>query len=217
MTTYLITFLEGVLSFISPCILPMIPVYLLYFMGEGEEKKPPYKNALGFVLGFTLIFVALGAISGIVGGFFQEHRKAVDMICGILIVFLGLSFIGIFKLPFLTNNIHGGSKIQPKSFLTTVIFGMVFAFGWSPCVGPFLGSALLLGSQQGSVLEGVMLLFSYSMGLGLPFFLSALLMEQLKDAFAWIKRHYNSINKICGGLLVLLGLLMALGLLNKVL
>lgn len=211
---YVISFLEGIITFISPCLLPMLPVYVTYFAGGGERNvKKTLTGALGFVAGFTVVFVALGALAGTVGGFLREYQNAVNIVSGIIVIFFGLNFLGIIKWTFF----KGARSVRTDSvgFFSAFIFGIVFSVGWTPCVGAFLGSALMLASQQGHVLEGVLMLLIYSLGLGIPFILSAVLIDYLKSAFDWIKRHYNIINTVCGSLLVLIGILMATGLLGR--
>ena len=215
--TYLISFLEGIITFISPCLLPMLPIYVSYFAGgtddgetDGNSTARTLKNALGFVLGFTLVFVAMGALAGTLGGLVRRYQTAVNLVTGLVVVFFGLNFLGIVKL-----NLFRGSRytLDGKSlgFFSTMLFGMVFSIGWTPCVGAFLGSALLLASQQGHVLEGTMMLLAYSLGLGIPFIISAVLIDYLKSAFNWIKRHYRAINIVCGCLLIVIGIMMATG------
>lgn len=208
---YAVAFLEGIITFISPCLLPMLPIYLSYFAGGGERStKKTLRGALGFVAGFTIVFVLLGALAGTLGSFLKEHQTAVNIVSGLIVVFFGLNFLGVVKL-----NLFKGSNRQVNTnnmgFFTAMIFGMVFSIGWTPCVGAFLGSALMLASQQGHVLEGMGMLFVYSLGLGIPFILSAVLIDYLKSAFDWIKRHYDVINKISGVFLILVGILMATG------
>ena len=212
---YLISFFEGILTFISPCLLPMLPVYISYFAGGQQNSKKTLTNALGFILGFTLLFTAMGALAGTVGSFLSRYQTAVNILSGLIVVFFGLNFMGIIKL----NLFRGSAGLQTGNlgFFSSLVFGMVFSIGWTPCVGAFLGSALMLASQQGHVLEGTLMLLTYSLGLGIPFLLSAVLLDQLKGAFNFIKRHYTVINYICGGLLVLMGILMATGILNDVL
>ncbi len=214
---YLVSFLEGVITFVSPCLLPMIPIYVTYFAaGEEESSRTVLKNALGFVLGFTLVFVAMGALAGTVGSFFLQHRTALNVVCGAVVVLFGLYFLGFIKL-----NLFRGPKVSMQGkrlgFPSALLFGIVFSIGWTPCVGAFLGSALLLASQQGSAVVGVAMLLCYSAGLGVPFVASALLIDRLKGAFDAIKRHYELITKVCGWLLVAIGVLMATGLLGNLL
>lgn len=211
---YFISFLEGIITFISPCLLPMLPVYVSYFSGGGQrETKKTVTNALGFILGFTLVFVALGALAGTFGQLLRDHQTAVNLVTGLIVVFFGLNFLGVFRV----NLFQGGGRFTGEvlGFFSALVFGMVFSIGWTPCVGAFLGSALLLAASQGHVLEGVLMLLLYSLGLGIPFFLSAILIDKVKGALGLIKMHYGVINKVCGGLLVLVGVLMATGLFGR--
>lgn len=214
---YLISFLEGIITFISPCLLPMLPIYISYFAGGGERTiKKTLTGAVGFVLGFTVVFVAMGALAGTLGSFLTRYQTWVNLIGGLIVVVFGLNYMGLFRL----NLFRGINRtIQPgeMGFFSAMLFGLVFSIGWTPCVGAFLGSALMLASQQGHVLEGMGMLLCYSLGLGIPFLMSAMLIDKLKSAFNWIKAHYGVINRICGGLLVLVGILMATGTLGRLL
>lgn len=214
---YAISFLEGIITFISPCLLPMLPIYISYFAGGGERtRKKTFLGSLGFVTGFTIIFVAMGALAGTLGSFMKDHQTAVNIISGLIVIFFGLSFLGVFKL----NIFKGNSRLIKKEnsgFFSAALFGMVFSIGWTPCVGAFLGSALALASQQGHVLEGMLMLFIYSVGLGIPFIISAVLIDHLKSAFNFIKKNYKVINVISGSFLILIGLLMATGTLGRLL
>lgn len=214
---YVISFLEGIITFISPCLLPMLPIYISYFAGGGEGGvKRTLTRAVGFVLGFTAVFTAMGALAGTVGSFLREYQTAVNIISGLIVIFFGLNFLGVCKV-----NLFRGSRRSVNTadmgFFSAVLFGVVFSVGWTPCVGAFLGSALMLASQQGHAAEGMLMLLVYSLGLGLPFLFSAVLIGYLKSTFDWIKRHYGLINLISGGLLILIGLLMATGLLGRLL
>ena len=214
---YVISFLEGIITFISPCLLPMLPIYISYFAGGGERSTAKtLKCAVGFVAGFTLIFVMMGALAGTVGSFLKQHQMAVNLVSGAIVIFFGLNFLGVFKL----NIFRGGSRnvsTQNMGFFSAALFGIIFSLGWTPCVGAFLGSALMLASQQGQALAGMLMLLAYSLGLGIPFILSAVLIDQLKSAFDWVKRNYTIINTVSGCLLVLIGVLMATGSLGKLL
>ena len=208
---YVISFLEGIITFISPCLLPMLPIYISYFAGGGGRTAGKTLNgALGFVSGFTLIFVLMGALAGTVGSFLREYQIAVNIVSGLIVIFFGLNFLGVFKLPLFQGK---GVRVKTDNmgFFQTLVFGIVFSVGWTPCVGAFLGSALMLASQQGHVLEGVLMLLMYSLGLGIPFILSAVLIDYLKTAFDWIKKHYAVINTVSGVALILIGILMATG------
>lgn len=212
---YVISFLEGVVTFISPCLLPMLPIYISYFAGGGERNvKKTLSGALGFVTGFTIVFVALGALAGTLGSLLKEYQTAVNIVSGLIVIFFGLNFLGVFKLNLFKGSNH---KVNTKNmgFFSAMLFGIIFSVSWTPCVGAFLGSALMLASQQGHVGEGVVMLLVYSLGLGIPFVLSAVLIDYLKSAFNWIKKHYKVINIVCGVLLILVGVLMVTGLIGR--
>ena len=214
---YLISFLEGIITFISPCLLPMLPIYISYFAGGGQRTgAKTVKNALGFVLGFTVTFMAMGALAGTVGSFLRQYQTWVNLVSGLIVIFFGLNFLGVLKW----NLFRGAAKFEntgSMGFFSALLFGMIFSVGWTPCVGAFLGSALMLASQQGHVLEGMLMLFAFSMGLGIPFVISAVLIDYLKSAFTWIKKNYKIINIISGSLLVLIGIAMATGLMGRLL
>lgn len=204
---YLISFLEGVITFISPCLLPMLPVYISYFAGGGQRSTAKtLKCAFGFVLGFTLVFVAMGALAGTLGAFLNRYQTAVNMVCGAAVILFGLNYLGVLKLN-LFSGMGMSAKTDNLNFLSALVFGLVFSIGWTPCVGTFLGTALMMASQQGSALTGMGMLLCYSLGLGVPFLLSAVLIDQLKSGFNFIKAHYEIINKVCGILLIIVGVL----------
>lgn len=213
---YLITFLEGLISFISPCMLPMLPIFLSYFAGGDEEegKKNIVPRAVAFVLGFTLIFSLLGVFSGSIGAFLTNHKEIVNIVGGAVVVLFGLSYLEIIPLNFLKGM---QKNVEIKGLLSAFIFGVVYSVSLSPCVGAFLGSAMMMAMNSASSLKGFLLLFVYSLGLGIPFILSALLLERLADAFEFIKRNYKIINRVSGIFLIVVGIAMMLGLLDKLL
>lgn len=213
---YLITFLEGIITFISPCLLPMLPVYIMYFTGGGTRKTlRTLANALGFVLGFTLVFTSMGALAGILGSFVSGHQTLFNVLMGALVIVFGLGYLGVIPL-----NIFKGSKTDMDTsnmgFFSSALFGILFSLGWTPCVGPFLSSALAIASADGNALKGILMLLCYSLGLGIPFVASALIIDKLKTTFDFIKRNYGIINKASGILLVILGVAMATGLLTRI-
>ncbi len=211
--SFLITFIEGIVIFISPCMLPMLPIYFSYIIGQESDNKSrkALLNSLGFVLGFTIVFVALGALAGTLGSFLIRYRTIVNIVSGLFIVFLGLNFMGAIKIPFLNRTIKLQNKKKGNSFLSSILFGLVFSIGWTPCVGPLLSSALLQASSSGNVWNGILLLLTFSMGLGIPFVVSSILVDRLKKTFDFIKKHYRVINLISGIFLVLVGILMITG------
>ncbi len=214
---YIISFLEGIITFISPCLLPMIPIYLTYFAGSGERTtKKTVIGALGFVSGFTLVFVTMGALAGSIGSLFTKHQNIVNIVCGLIVIFFGLNFMGVLKFN-LFKGMQKSVNTDNMNFFSAVLFGIVFSLGWTPCVGAFLGSALMMASREGQALQGILMLLCYSLGLGIPFILSAVLIDSLKGAFTFIKKHYKIINFVSGCLLIIVGILMATGTLGRIL
>ena len=214
---YFISFLEGIITFISPCLLPMLPIYVSYFAGGGERStKKTVVGALGFVTGFTIVFTALGALAGTIGSLLIKYQTVVNIVSGLIVIIFGLNFLGVLNFNFF----HGTRKnvdTENMGFFSAALFGMIFSIGWTPCVGAFLGSALMLASTQAHMVKGVLMLLSYSLGLGIPFIVSAVLIDKLKGAFNFIKSNYEIVNKISGAFLILVGLSMATGLLGRLL
>jgi cytochrome c-type biogenesis protein len=194
-------------------MLPMLPIYVVYFAGEGSEGKTrrALKNSMGFVLGFTLLFVLMGAFAGTIGGFLREYNTILNIITGLLVIIFGLSFLNVINLPLLGHSDKISAKFNKLKFFSSVVFGIIFSISWTPCVGAFLGSALMQASQQGDPFKGIIMLLFYSMGLGLPFIISAVLIDRLKTVFNTVKRHYKIINLLSGIFLILIGILMMTG------
>jgi len=213
----LTTFIEGLITFISPCVLPMIPVYVLYFAGssEGKQARRTLLRALSFVLGFTALFVLLGVFAGSLGSLLVRYQSEVNLICGMIMILFGLHYAGILHITLLEKTVKPDVQVQPKGYLSCALLGAVFAVGWTPCTGPLLGSAMMLAASKGSMLSGAVLLAGYSLGMGVPFVLCALLIDRIKGAFAAIKRHYKTVNRVCGVFLVLVGLAMMTGLYSR--
>jgi len=215
--SFLVTFLEGVVTFISPCLLPLLPVYVAYFAGDAGNADAPNRlqrtvlNACGFVLGFSILFTAMGAFAGSVGAFFRDNQTVLNVVCGVIVIVLGLNYLGVLRIPALQRMLKPQVEVVPRSFATSLVFGIVFAVGWTPCVGAFLGAAVSLAATSGDAVIGVGLLLSYSLGLGIPFVVAAVLIDQLSGAFTWIKAHYRVVDAVCGALLVVVGVLMATG------
>lgn len=214
---YFISFLEGIITFISPCLLPMLPIYISYFAGgEEQNTRKTLTNALGFVLGFAIVFMAMGALAGTIGSFLIKYQTIVNIVSGIVVIFFGLNFLGILNLN-LFRGIGNNVNTDHMGFFSALIFGVVFSVGWTPCVGAFLGSALMLASTQAHMMKGIMMLLCYSLGLGIPFVISAVLIDKLKGAFNFIKKNYNMINRICGIFLIIVGVCMATGIFGRLL
>jgi cytochrome c-type biogenesis protein len=212
--TYWLCFVEGLLTFVSPCILPLLPVYLFYLAGTAEAKEMKswrlLANALAFVLGFTLVFVALGATATALGSYLELHSQLFRQVSALVMVGFGLHFMGWLRLPFLERTLSLDYRIENLNFLRSLAFGLVFAFGWTPCVGIFLGAALLQAGNADSLGQGVLLLLSYSAGLGLPFLASAWLFKILQDKFRRLAAYGQVIRTISGLVLIGAGILLYL-------
>jgi len=203
----LLVFIEGFLAFISPCILPLLPVYIVYLAGKKDEenKKTLILNTLGFILGFTIVFVAMGATASGIGCLLASHKLLVQQISGIIIIVFGLHYMGVLKIGFLNRDRRFSAKTDNLTVLSSVLFGMAFSLGWTPCIGPLLGAALTMAASKDTIWHGMLLLLVFSAGLGIPFFLAALLMEKLKSVFDFFKRHLRAITFISGLLLIIVG------------
>ncbi len=209
---FLITFLEGIISFISPCMLPMLPVYLSYFAGNADKKQHTLSRAAVFVAGFSVVFCLLGLFAGTIGAFLSAYKTIVNIVCGIIVIVFGLSYLNVIRIPFFQGI---QKRIHVDSLFSAFLFGMIYSVSLTPCVGAFLGSALMLASASGTAVQGVLLLLTYSLGLGVPFLFSAVLIEQLGSAFTFIKKHYNIINLISGIFLIVTGICIAFGWMDR--
>ena len=203
---YIITFIEGVASFVSPCVLPVIPIYISYFATDNKSSKKALINALGFVSGFSIIFILLGVFAGTFGKFIHEYVDYFNIIFGIFLIVIGLNYMGFLFIKLFNKT--NGKSLEKKNlnFITSCFFGMIFSLTWTPCVGAFLSSALILASTTGSVLKGAILLLLYSFGLAIPFIVTTIFLEKMKKTFDFIKKHYNIINKISGSILLIFGI-----------
>lgn len=202
-------FLEGLLAFISPCMLPMLPVYLMYLAAETENgKRASVLNTIGFVCGFTLIFMAMGASATALGSLLNANRLLLQRLSGVVITIFGLHFLGIFTIGFLDVEKKLDLKVKKSGFLGAILFGAAFSLGWTPCLGPFLGSALIMAGNTATVLQGTMLLFVFSMGLGIPYILAAIFFTNIKGIFQWLRRNAKIIKNVSGAILVIAGLMM---------
>ena len=210
---YLVTFLEGVISFISPCMLPMLPLYISYFAAGEEKKSKIFARAAAFVGGFTLIFCLLGLFAGTLGALLRRYQVVVDIVSGVIVILFGLYYLELFKLTFF-KGMKSGHKIS--GVLSAFLFGVIYSVSLTPCVGAFLGSALMLASASATAWRGLLLLLCYSLGMGSLFLLSAVLIDKLKGTFGFIKAHYKIINLVCGIFLIVVGVLMACGLMTTV-
>lgn len=210
-----IAFVAGVASFLSPCVLPLLPGYLSYMSGLSLEMvrsgSAPVRRLLGptllFVAGFSTIFVALGTSASLAGSFLREYQIVLTRVAGVLVILMGLAFMGVLPLPFLYKEKRLDMR-RGRTLTGNYLMGLSFGLGWTPCIGPTLGATLLIASQADRVGEGALLLLVYSMGLGIPFVLAALGVSRLTGALGFFRRHQTAILRISGGLLVAFGLLL---------
>lgn len=206
---YIFSFLEGIASFISPCLLPMLPIYLSYFMGKEEKNlKKAIKNAIGFVIGFTIVFLILSIFASQLGSFISQSISYIKIIFGILIILLGLNYMDVLKIKFLNKTKTIKTQTKDLNFFKAILFGILFSFSWTPCIGTFLSSALLLIAKQQDLVKGILLMLVYAIGLGIPFIISVILIEKLKEVFNFIKKHYRIIKIISGIILIIMGIYM---------
>lgn len=212
----------GLLSFLSPCVLPLVPPYLTWLAGSSLEEiaadKPApgvtaraFVRALAFVLGFSAVFIALGASASLIGRVMSEHLALLSRIAGTVIVLLGLHFLGIWQIPLLYREARFGVRAQPAGLLGAFVMGLAFAFGWTPCVGPVLASILLIAGTEDSVGQGAALLAAYAAGIGAPFLLAALFVRPFLAFLGRFRRHLGIVEKAIGGLLVVTGVLIFTG------
>jgi cytochrome c-type biogenesis protein len=212
-------FLAGLVSFISPCVLPIVPGYLSFISGvnvaqfkEGGAPRDLVRRvvltSLAFVLGFSTVFVALGAAATLVGSLLQEHKRTLGMIGGVIIIVLGLHTAGLFKIQWLLAEKRASVQSRPLGLVGAYVVGLAFAFGWTPCIGPILGAILLYASQQETVTQGVVLLSAYSAGLGIPFLLSALAVNWFFKASGGLRKSMRVVEVASGVLLIGVGLLL---------
>lgn len=213
----LLAWLEGIVTFISPCMLPMLPIYISYFAGGQNDKKRALLNSLGFVTGFSVIFILMGAFAGTFGHLLKEYTTQINLVAGAIVVLFGLNFTGVFKIPFLNATRKIGITPGNTGFFSSALFGIIFSIGWSPCVGAFLGSALMFAASSQDTVKGIVMLLFYSLGLGIPFVVSAWLLDKLKGTYDFIKRNYKIINLVSGLLLVIVGIAMMTGTLGRLL
>ncbi len=208
---YLITFLEGIITFLSPCVLPMIPIYIAYLSAGHKNTKSTLINAIGFTLGFTLVFLIFGTLFSTIATSLSINNSTIKMICSFIIILLGINYL--FDISIIKGlNINFNFDTNNLNFFKSLIFGAIFSISWSHCITTFLGVAIAKSLTLGSRLEGILLILTYSLGLSIPFLLSALLLDQLADTFNFIKKNYKTINKVSGIFLIAVGLLMAFNL-----
>ena len=219
MPSILIALAAGVLSFLSPCVLPIIPPYLAYMGGismnqlteSGSDRRPAVIASVFFVMGLSTVFLLLGFTASAFGQFFLHNQQLFGQIAGVIIIVFGLHFIGIFRIPLLMREARLDAGDQGGSALGAYVLGLAFAFGWTTCIGPILGAILSLSAQEDSIGRGTFLMAMYAVGLGLPFILSALFINRAMGLMNRMKRHMGLIEKTMGVLLLAVGILMLTG------
>jgi cytochrome c-type biogenesis protein len=216
----------GLVSFLSPCVLPLVPPYLVYLTGATIEhvshdetakvsKRAVMLAALVFVLGFSTVFVALGASASFIGSFIRAWSAQLSIVAGIVIIVMGLHFLGLTRIGFLMRE---GRLTAPKpvGLWGAYVMGLAFAFGWTPCIGPILAAILSVAAAEATVVKGAGLLAVYSAGLGIPFLLAAFMIEQFSSLLKRMKRHLNTVERVMGVLMVLTGIAFLTGTISNV-
>jgi cytochrome c-type biogenesis protein len=214
-----VAFAAGVFSFLSPCVLPLIPSYLSFVSGvslddmRSEQARSRVRwrvilNSIAFIIGFSLVFISLGASASFLGGLFLSYRNIIRILGGIFILLVGLYLVGVFKIAALERYLQINLKDKPAGYLGSILVGITFAVAWTPCVGPILGATLALASTAGEVTRGTLLLTSYAAGLALPFFLSALAINSFLQVSQQLRRHMQTIYAVGGLLLIAVGILL---------
>jgi len=215
--TLIPAFAAGVASFISPCVLPLVPGYISFISGVSLEqlrqdqtesvRRSVILTSLVFIAGFSTIFILLGASATYAGRFLLQNKILFNRIAGIIIILFGLHVAGLFQIKFLNYEKRFNMNRKPVGVLSAFFVGLAFAAGWTPCIGPILATILIVASNQESSVQGILLLTSYSLGLAIPFFLTAIALNSFLGFFSWLKRHYRAIEYASGALLVVVGLM----------
>lgn len=214
-----IALFAGVISFLSPCVLPIVPPYLAYMSGvslgdmsnPGQARRKAVIAALFFVMGLSTVFLILGFTASAFGAFFLQNQVLFAQVSGVVIIVFGLHFLGLFRIPFLDQEARLDAGDKGGSSFGAYVLGLAFAFGWTPCIGPQLGAILSLAATEASVAKGTLLLGIYAAGLGIPFLLAAMFITRAMTVMNRIKRHMKTIERVMGVLLVLVGLAMVTG------
>jgi cytochrome c-type biogenesis protein len=213
-------FFAGLISFLSPCVLPLVPGYVSLISGAGVEELKSAQgqlmrrvmvNSVGFILGFSVVFITLGAISTEIGQVAARYKHALSIIAGVVIIIFGLHLTGIFKIKALYTDARLHSVKGSSTILGAFVIGFAFAFGWTPCLGPILSAILVVASQEENVMRGIALLTVYSLGLAVPFLLTSLLMERFLKFYSRFRSHMHALEIASGGLLIALGVLLVIG------
>ncbi|MDZ7359438.1 MAG: cytochrome c biogenesis protein CcdA [candidate division KSB1 bacterium] len=223
--TYLAALFAGLISFISPCVLPLVPAYISFISGVSVEdlRKAERRqqtalrlmaSSLLFISGFTVVFVLLGATATVVGNFLLQNLGFLSKAAGVVLIIFGLHVAGLIKIPFLNYEARFQTGGKPTSTIGAFLVGSAFAFGWTPCIGPILGAILAIAGSQDTVGKGMLLLLVYSIGLGIPFFLTAAATQRLLSAMNRVKKHFKTVEIVSGAFLILVGIMMFFNLLT---
>lgn len=219
MPSLIVALLAGIISFLSPCVLPIVPPYLAYMGGismaditdDKISNKPAVVAAIFFALGLSTVFIFLGFAASAFGQVFLQYQETMARIAGVLIIIFGLHFLNILNLPFLQREARIDAGDQGGSAFGAYVLGLAFAFGWTPCIGPILGAILSMAAQEASVTRGTLLLGTYAIGLGLPFIIAAIFINRAIGVMNRFKRHMALVEKIMGGLLIVVGIMLLTG------
>ncbi|MEP7191890.1 MAG: cytochrome c biogenesis protein CcdA [Actinomycetota bacterium] len=222
-----LAFLAGIVSFASPCCLPLVPVYVSYMVGTTPADSPTarrvaFKQAVAFVLGFTVVFVALGASVGLLGFFLRDYTSVLRQVGGVVLIVMGLHVAGLIRISALYRQVtvpagrvlaksesgDGTVKVMAPSYARSTMLGVVFAAGWTPCIGPILGGIIALATQSSTPAQGLILLVVFALGLGVPFLLVAVGATAVSNKLLWFRRHEAAVSLVTGGMLILVGFLM---------
>jgi len=225
--SWAMAFLAGLASFLSPCILPIIPSYLAFITGlslsdltaekkSGSVKKTTIISTLCFILGFSAVFVSLGAGASKIGLLLQQHMEIISKVAGVIVVIFGLYVMGVLKLRFLTKYKQIEVKSKPAGYVGSFLIGIAFSLGWTPCVGPILGAILLYASQSDTIWQGIYLLCFYSLGIAIPFLLTSIAVDTALGYFTTVKKHMRKINIAAGLLLIVVGVMIYTGSLSSI-
>lgn len=220
--TIFAAFAAGVVSFLSPCVLPLVPPYLCFLAGSSLEeltdeaadtvvRRRVIVASIAFILGFSTVFVALGASASVIGQLLNEHRLLFGKIAGAIIIIMGLHFLGVFKLSFLNADTRYQHSDRPRGIFGAYAIGLAFALGWTPCIGPILAAILTVAASEDSVGKGAFMLAVYSAGLGMPFLAAAFGINSFMSFMKRFRRHLGTVEKVMGGLLVITGVMFITG------
>jgi cytochrome c-type biogenesis protein len=218
--TFIAAFFAGLISFLSPCVLPLVPGYVSMISGVGvEELKSPQAqlmrrvmvNSIGFILGFSVVFITLGAISTEVGQLAARYKHTLSIVAGVVIIIFGIHLTGIYKIKWLYTDARLHSVKGSSTLIGAFVVGFAFAFGWTPCLGPILSGILAVASEQDTLVKGILLLSVYSLGLAVPFLLTSLLMERFLKFYSRFRSYMHALEVASGALLIALGILLVLG------